>query len=191
MPEKPPASITITKIEGARRQIEAAVSLWFKEGDPVVIHTLIAAGHHVCHDIAKATGQSSPILFNNSMFPGIEWAEHKKITLELENFLKHAERDSGSKITFHPRRTDFYILDAILLYSMIGGPRNALFEAFGARFTIAYLSELEDAVKLIGEIVISKYKELPRADFLAHYLRACYAHWRKRELSMRQVKANQ
>lgn len=117
MPTKPPASITISKIEGARRQIEAAASLWFQDGDIVVIHTLIAAGHHVCHDIAKATGMNSPIFFNNSMFPGIEWETHKKITLELENFLKHADKDpdANAKITFNPRQTEFYILDAILL----------------------------------------------------------------------------
>jgi hypothetical protein len=73
-----PAKITITKIEGARRQIEAATRLWFEDGDPVVIHTLAAAGHHVCHDIVKAKGKKSWILFNNDFFPGDEWAAHKK-----------------------------------------------------------------------------------------------------------------
>ena len=83
-----PARITITKIEGARRQIEFAASLWFQDGDPVVIHTLVAAGHHVCHDIVKSRGKKSLILFNNEFFPGHEWEAHKKITFALENFLR-------------------------------------------------------------------------------------------------------
>ena len=138
MPEKPRDSITITKIEGARRQIEAAVSLWFQDGDPVVIHTLIAAGHHVCHDIVKAKGEKSPFLSNEEMFSGDEWKTHKKITTKLENFLKHAERDTdpSAKITFYPERTDLYILDAILLLQVIENHKSLLLEAFWIRFAL-------------------------------------------------------
>jgi len=42
----------VTKIEAARRQIDAAIRLLFSEEDPVVIHTIASAGFRILRDIA-------------------------------------------------------------------------------------------------------------------------------------------
>ena len=167
-----PARITITKIEGARRQIEAAVALWFQDGDPVVVHTLVAAGHQVCNDILrKPNGKSeSPVLFNTALFPGDEWELHRKFTVKLENFLKHAKRDPSEKITFNTAQTEMYILDAILLWHMIERERHPLFEAFGAWFFLSNPTLVEKAVKMFPKLCKIE-TNISRSEFLSKYLK--------------------
>jgi hypothetical protein len=36
-------TIRIGKLDAARRQLQAAIMLWFTEGDPVAIHTIASA----------------------------------------------------------------------------------------------------------------------------------------------------
>ena len=63
---KKPKSISVTKLDAVRRQIEAAVALWFEDGDPVAIHTLTAAAHRVCHDLLTKAGDTT-MVFNMAM----------------------------------------------------------------------------------------------------------------------------
>ena len=35
------ATIVVTKLDAARRQLRTAIRLWFQEADPVSIHTLL------------------------------------------------------------------------------------------------------------------------------------------------------
>ena len=43
-----------TKIEAARRQIDAAIELYFHEGDELATHTLVGAAHILITDLSKA-----------------------------------------------------------------------------------------------------------------------------------------
>ena len=45
---------TISKLEGARRNLAAAVRLFFESGDAIPVHTLAAAAQAVIRDVAKA-----------------------------------------------------------------------------------------------------------------------------------------
>ena len=47
---------TVTKLEVARKQIEAAIELLFLGGESVSVHTLTMAGFGVLKDIAKKRG---------------------------------------------------------------------------------------------------------------------------------------
>ena len=44
----------ITKIEAARRQIDAAIELYFHEGDELATHTLVGAAHILITDLSEA-----------------------------------------------------------------------------------------------------------------------------------------
>src|ERR1017187_5953016 len=119
-PEGAPV-ITVTKLDAARRQIESAILLWFDDADPVAIHTLIAAGHHVCHDIVKHQKSSSKFLFNMDFIRPEKQTQYKKLICKAENFFKHSEKDPdpSASITFRPTMTEFYILDAVQLFNVI------------------------------------------------------------------------
>ena len=49
-------SEVVTKIDAAVRQLNCAVELFFENGDPVPIHTLVCAAHLIVHDINRAQG---------------------------------------------------------------------------------------------------------------------------------------
>jgi hypothetical protein len=45
--------IVITKLEAGRRQLRTAIRFWFEDGDPVAIHTLVAATYEILDTLAK------------------------------------------------------------------------------------------------------------------------------------------
>ncbi len=49
-------TITITKLDDARRQIKTAIRLFFADGDPVSIHTLATASHEIMHTLYRRKG---------------------------------------------------------------------------------------------------------------------------------------
>ena len=48
--------IRVSKLDAARRQPDAAIKLWFADGDEVSVHTLAAAAHQTIHDINQKKG---------------------------------------------------------------------------------------------------------------------------------------
>jgi hypothetical protein len=48
----PRAGVSLSKIDAARRQLETAILLYFRDGDAVSIHTLAAGGNSVVNDSA-------------------------------------------------------------------------------------------------------------------------------------------
>jgi hypothetical protein len=52
----PSQPITVSKLDAARRQLRAAIRLWFQGEDPVAIHTLISAAHEIVHTLFKRAG---------------------------------------------------------------------------------------------------------------------------------------
>lgn len=46
----------LTKLEAARRQINAVIRMYFNDEDPVAIHALIAGGTQIISDLGKKKG---------------------------------------------------------------------------------------------------------------------------------------
>jgi hypothetical protein len=168
-------TITITKLDAARRQIEMAILLWFDDADPIAIHTLVAAGHRVCHDIVKHRKGSSNFLFNMKFVPPEKQAEYKKLICKAENFFKHSERDPdpSASITFRPKMTEFYLLDAIQLFNQINGKCTHLMDAFYFRFlhTEPRLDSSSFA-PLINKNISIECRKTPKKEFLNVFLQA-------------------
>jgi len=53
---KNPPTLHINKLDAAKRQLRAAIRLWFDDGDPVAIHTLAHASHEIIHSLFKKKG---------------------------------------------------------------------------------------------------------------------------------------
>ena len=81
----------VSKLEAARRQIDAAIRMLFNEEDNLAVHTLAWAAHCVVRDVAKATGKANLL----SDFFERHLDSHYR---ELANFLKHADRDPNEAI---------------------------------------------------------------------------------------------
>src|SRR5215469_14605803 len=112
----------VDKTDVARRQISAAVRLFFKQYDAIVIHTVIAAAHQVLVDVGMQKGIEGALKSTKRM----EDAEMKDFLRGVNypfNFFKHADRDHAAKINIGPllEFTQDFIMDAVLMLQMITG----------------------------------------------------------------------
>jgi hypothetical protein len=103
--------INVSKQDVALRQLNTAIRLWFADGDPVSIHTLLAASHEIIHRLYRNAGYKS-LLFNSErikpQFHGL-WA--KKIK-EAPNFFKHIDRDGNdaAPLKFNPELNEVLMI---------------------------------------------------------------------------------
>ena len=65
----------ITKLDAARRQIDAAVNLYFNKGDELAIHTLVGAAHILIIDLSKAANLAS--ILDRYIVPDWRWKFEK------------------------------------------------------------------------------------------------------------------
>ena len=112
----------LTKIAVARSQLETACSLYFDDGDPVSIHTLVCASHEILAQLAKENGATSLLRdeFRKDIRPGKE-----KMFLDMlnksRNFFKHANQNLPKIHNFNPEENEIIMLDACAMYFKITG----------------------------------------------------------------------
>jgi len=135
--ESPFTKVLITKLEAARRQIETAIILWFSEGDPVSIHTLVSAGHRLVYDLNKKSLGLPMLGDTTNIRPGHE-KEYRAIIAKASNFFKHADRDAKETLSFSPGSNAFRLLDACNVYQPLAGERRPLMRLFILHMEIHY-----------------------------------------------------
>ncbi|MFA5005822.1 MAG: hypothetical protein WC561_06865, partial [Candidatus Omnitrophota bacterium] len=131
-------SIRISKLDAAKRQLETAVRIYFSNGDPVSIHTLVSASYNIIKDINKKR-EGKPMLVKEVMIEFVK-PEYQKmikgIFNEAENFFKHANLDSEKSLDFNPELSELLMLDAISHYYGLTGEDSPLFQIFRAWYII-------------------------------------------------------
>jgi len=105
-------TIHVTKFDAMRRQLTAAVRLWFDDGDPIAIHTLLFASHEILHTFFRRRGHNNLLFDNRNVIPAYrkEWA--KKLT-EAGTFFKHARADPDASMDFNPHLNEMFLLFSI------------------------------------------------------------------------------
>jgi len=63
--------MTIIKLEAVRRQLDAAIRLYFAEDDPIAVHTLVGAPHILITDLRKAAKLES--ILDRYIVPDYRW----------------------------------------------------------------------------------------------------------------------
>lgn len=172
---KPNPIETISKLDAARRQLDSAISLYFQESDPVVVHTLACAAHQIIHDINKSKG-STDLLYEKFRTRGFTTAQINK----HYNFFKHADKDPdpNGEIEFNPKFTEIFILFAIRGLSELGITYSQKMTAFSlfAQISNPRISTLNkfihDSIQVDAFVNIRWVK---RSEFLDIFLRT----WRQ------------
>jgi hypothetical protein len=97
-------TIKVSKLDAARRQLDGAIDLWFRDSDPVSIHTLVFASYGIIQDINARKGNNEFTLLGlaqRNLKP--EYVEEAVRRLrEAMNFFKHADRDPYGILEFNP-----------------------------------------------------------------------------------------
>jgi hypothetical protein len=103
---------TVSKLDAAKRQLDCAIRLWFLDGDPVSIHTLVGAAYQIIHDINKKKG-GKDILFDADVIKD----EHRKEVRDWMRkdfmFFKHADNDMDGVTEFVPLASLMFMMVAI------------------------------------------------------------------------------
>lgn len=129
---------TISKLEGARRNLKAAVRLFFENGDPIAIHTLAAAAQGVIRDVAKSRGLNHPsILHDHPHVPKDARKQWIKFLNEPRNFFKHADKDPDGMLEFDEVANERLLLDACITLAEISDQALSEVNVYLGWFTTA------------------------------------------------------
>lgn len=119
------AKITLTKIDAGRRQLRAAIRMWFTGADEVAIYALAYASHEVLHTLHKKNGGKHGLVFDS---PVMTEKGQKAITQGIKdwgNFFKHSDRNPDATITFNPEVTEIVMLAASATLNTLTGEFGA------------------------------------------------------------------
>jgi len=110
-------NIYISKLDAAKRQLDVAINLFFKSGDPVSIHTLTAAAYDVLIGLGKAEKVVELGIKDAELYiKDGHQKEYLAILNKAQNFFKHSDKDPKETIEFNSESTIFFLLSAVRLY---------------------------------------------------------------------------
>ena len=170
--------IRVTKLDAALRQLNTAITLWFRDGDEVAIHTLAAASHQIVYDIVRK--KNGPDLLYDSIIFKDEYRKHAVAILKApQNFFKHADSDPTGEIEFSADLAELFFMHTMVGLDFLCVPSDGIRSCFVHWFGIhhkEYLTEKGTQRYVTGIPMPAKrlLGSLPKADFFEAY-RVAYA----------------
>jgi hypothetical protein len=142
--------ITISKLEAVRRQLETAIRIYFVNGDPVSIHTLVAASHQILGDLDKHGPKTGTFWdFIETQVKPEHIGEVKKLFAEAENFFKHADRDPDEILEFPLAEPEWFLWECVAKYPELAGEIPLLMLAYRMWFVIHHSDILKPESRAI------------------------------------------
>lgn len=166
-------TITVTKIEAARRQLRTAIELWFSDADPISIHTLSAASYQIIHDLNK-NNNGPDLLLDTKRVKDEYRREFVNEVKNASNFLKHADKGKmglAKTFDFNPKSNDHFITFATIGLTYLGENLGAEEIAFERWQVFENPDLMTDAGKALFEQTftidnIETIRALPKHKFL-------------------------
>lgn len=150
-------TIKVSKLDVARRQLEQAIFLFFNDGDPIAIHTLVAAAYNIVRDLNIKTNADGKMIKTKLVNEAKE-SERKRIKdkiSEAENFFKHADRDPEAVLNFNPSMTGLLLYDAIQHYKSLSSENSAYFKVYDAWVILMNIGAANVPTDLKNKVVIN------------------------------------
>lgn len=159
--------IRTNKVDAARRQLEAAIRMFFAKEDALAVHTIASAAYRILRDLAEGTGNSKFHESCKSMIkPGKEkefWAAMNKSA----NFLKHADSDPSGILEIKEEANDMTIATACLYWESLGNQLTPEMRGFMIWHMVINPDLFLDdtpAKKLLSQRDFDSLRALPRAE---------------------------
>lgn len=133
-------SITISKLDAVKRQLETAIHLYFLSRDPVAIHTLASAAHKIITDLNKHRGGSPTLnekMLSTRVKPGCE-KEAYRLLHNAENFFKHADKDPEGTIKFNPDASEVILWESCIKYTELTGEQTPTMQTMNGWFLLSH-----------------------------------------------------
>jgi hypothetical protein len=145
----------ITKFQAAEFQLITAIDLYFKDKDPVSVHTLVRSAHEIFNCLCEHSGLERSVVEQSAaefVKPELKKDFFKKIN-EARNFFKHAENDPEATLSWNPYLSTFFIWDATCLYRRLcPGEMPCEILIFSAFFRVQHSELWKDKSPLDCEI---------------------------------------
>jgi len=177
------ADTAITKIEGARRQLDCAIRLYFEDDDSLAIHALAHAAFKVLFDLYPKRRSDRFDYHLSDLINGLGWRQFNHVP----NFLKHSDNDAEEVLFSHSADAVVTTLGfATILHHRITGRMTSEMRAFDTLMHIMHPEEFQlppdpdpdfeavfrqsvtflkrgsrDALLLMGKTLITFYRDHP------------------------------
>ena len=166
--------IEITKLDAARRQLRAAVRLWFDGGDPIAIHTLAAATYEILHTLFRRRGLRG-LIFDSDLVKDEHRAEWVKGIKAMAAFFKHADRDPDGVFQFNPFANEMLLFFSIKALEKMGEELGIEEGAFVQWIFVSRPDFLyEGAYDSTPANVIENFRNMGKLEFFKGYV-----EWRR------------
>lgn len=161
----------VTKIEAARRQIDAAIDLYFSGGDFLAIYTIGFAAHQILNDIYDHHRDDGFLQAMSQKLP----SDFRRHLANPANFLKHADRDRDACLP----EISYIQIEAVLcvstvLYKRISGDLSLKMKGFDyileeQAYEAIGVEEVDTNIDRVNEHAArrERLKKLPDSEMLA------------------------
>jgi hypothetical protein len=167
------STITVTKMDAARRQLTTAIELWADEGEPVSIHTLAYSAHKIVHDLNRKK-KGPHMLLDMPNIRKERQGEFANMVARDANFFKHADgkkyKDQDS-IEFTPELNAMFIMVTIAGLEFLDQKLSEQEQGFLLWYRLHYPEMLEeqpgqDLKSTLDTETWQAYLKLPKREFL-------------------------
>lgn len=142
--------LALNKFDVAERQLLQAIRMFFREEDPVSIHTLAEAAAQILNDISPDFKAIQ--LFRNADYireeSKKEWFYHLS---KSKNFFKHADRDKDAIHEFNDINNHFSLFDALNKHVQIKRKWMPETVAFWGWFCMEYPDLIKEDAEMPGQ----------------------------------------
>jgi len=122
--------VTCTKPGAAVRQLDVAIGLLFTDGDPLAVRTLAGAAYGILADLAEDQKRGSSWRTKLIQDSGLNEKDAIRVLNAAQNYLKHADRDPESSLSFEEEENDHLIFVASIECGSFGHPLSYSMQAF-------------------------------------------------------------
>jgi hypothetical protein len=138
------AILTLNKLDAAARQLNTAITMWFKREDPVSTHTLACAAYQVIHDVNSSRG-GPELLYDALCFKDEFRGQIIREFRKEYDFFRHADRSPDGVIDFDEDLAEKFLLVGSYGLEALGYTPDLIRGAFNIYFSIRnpeYLTEV-------------------------------------------------
>lgn len=130
--------VTCSKRDAAVRQLDVAIGLLFTDDDPLAIRTLAGAAYGILADLAENQKQGSSWRTRILEDSGLSEKEAVRVLNAAQNYLKHADKDPNSSLSFEEEENDHLIFVASIECGGIGNLLSYSMQAFQIWYLALY-----------------------------------------------------
>lgn len=157
----------ISKLDAASRQLDAAISLLFANGDPIAVHTLAVAAANIFADVIDNRVGALSWREKLRLDHGLSHAQLRDVMHKTWNFFKHANRDPNEILEFDEQESEHIIFFATLECGEIQATSVPM-QTFQLWFLASGMLDLgpNDEIQRAAQLLFPTLKTLSRTEQL-------------------------